>query len=223
MNEQHPDDLTPDDDDDAAFVDITPEGDEPAFDPETDFGQADDAEGLNLVGGEDAVEGDADVLDDESPELAAARGELAALRSKQEDTESKLLRTAADFQNFVRRSGLNIDEAKQEAYMKVAKSLVGVLDNFDRAMENFDPETASAADVLAGVESTKAALLQALGSFGMSKIEVAPGDAFDPNLHEALMQQPSEEFESGCVSQQFLPGYTMNNLPVRAAQVSVAQ
>lgn len=222
MNEQHPDDLTPGDDD-AAFVDITPEGDEPAFDPETDFGQADDAEGLNLVGGEDAVEGDADVLDDESPELAAARGELAALRSKQEDTESKLLRTAADFQNFVRRSGLNIDEAKQEAYMKVAKSLVGVLDNFDRAMENFDPETASAADVLAGVESTKAALLQALGSFGMSKIEVAPGDAFDPNLHEALMQQPSEEFESGCVSQQFLPGYTMNNLPVRAAQVSVAQ
>ena len=107
--------------------------------------------------------------------------------------------------------------------MKVAKSLVGVLDNFDRAMENFDPETASAADVLAGVDSTRTSLLQALGGFGMAKIEVAPGDVFDPNLHEALMQQPSEEFDSGCVSQQFLPGYTLNDLPVRAAQVGVAQ
>ena len=57
----------------------------------------------------------------------------------------------------------------------------------------------------------------------MAKIEVAPGDVFDPNLHEALMQQPSEEFDSGCVSQQFLPGYTLNDLPVRAAQVGVAQ
>jgi len=216
MNDTHPDDLTHGDDDESAFVDLTPEGDEPAFDPDTEFAEM-EAGGagpdLSLV-----EEGD-----DESPALAAARSELNALRAKHEEAESKLLRTAADFQNFVRRSGLNIDEARQEAYMKVARSLVGVLDNFDRAMENFDPATASAADVLAGVESTRAALVQALGSFGLAKIEVAPGDAFDPNLHEALMQQPSEDVESGCVSQQFLPGYTMNDQPVRAAQVSVAQ
>jgi len=214
MSEPHSDDvITPDDD--SPLVDLTPEGDEPAFDPETEFAKMDSADTgeQDLAGSED----------DESPELAAARAELVALRAKHEESESKLLRTAADFQNFVRRSGLNVDEAKQEAYMKVAKSLVGVLDNFDRAMENFDPETASAADVLAGVDSTRAALLQALSSFGLAKIEVVPGDAFDPNLHEALMQQPSEEFESGCVSQQFLPGYTLNNLPVRAAQAGVAQ
>lgn len=214
-HDPRPDDLIPGDDDESAFVDLTPEGDEPAFDPETEFAEMESG-GLGLAGG-----GGGD--GDESPELAAARAELNSLRAKQEETESKLLRTAADFQNFVRRSGINIDEAKQEAYMKVAKSLVGVLDNFDRAMENFDPETASAADVLTGVESTQAALLQALGSFGLAKIVVAPGDAFDPNLHEALMQQPSEDVESGCVSQQFLPGYTINGLPVRAAQVSVAQ
>ena len=216
MNENDPDDLNPGDDDESAFVDLTPEGDEPAFDPEAEFAamEAGDGPDLSLAG---------EVGEEESPELAAARSELATLRAKQEETESKLLRTAADFQNFVRRSGLNIDEAKQEAYMKVSKSLVGVLDNFDRAMENFDPETASAADVLEGVDSTRAALIQALGTFGLAKIEVSPGDHFDPNLHEALMQQPSEDIESGCVSQQFLPGYTLNDLPVRAAQVSVAQ
>ena len=217
MNDTHPDDLAPGDDEESAFVDLTPEGDEPAFDPETEFTAMESGDG---VGPDLGLAGEGD---DESPELAAARSELNALRAKYEESESKLLRTAADFQNFVRRSGLNIDEAKQEAYMKVARSLVGVLDNFDRAMENFDPETAAAADVLAGVDSTRAALVQALGTFGLAKIEVAPGDAFDPNLHEALMQQPSEDVESGCVSQQFLPGYTMNGLPVRAAQVSVAQ
>ena len=221
MNEHDPNDLNADDE--GEFVDLTPDGGDLSF----DFSEmeAADPNELNLGDADAATDvGDAgDASGEESPELAAARGELAAIRSKHEEAESKLLRTAADFQNFVRRSAINIDEAKQEAYMKVAKSLVGVLDNFDRAMENFDPETASAADVLAGVESTRTSLLQALGNFGMAKIEVAPGDVFDPNLHEALMQQPSEEFDSGCVSQQFLPGYTLNDLPVRAAQVGVAQ
>ena len=181
MNEHDPNDLNAADE--GEFVDLTPEGDDLSF----DFAEmeAADPNDMNL--------GDADeAIGDESPELAAARGELTELRAKHEEAESKLLRTAADFQNFVRRSAINIDEAKQEAYMKVAKSLVGVLDNFDRAMENFDPETASAADVLAGVDSTRTSLLQALGNFGMAKIEVAPGDVFDPNLHEALMQQPSD-------------------------------
>lgn len=221
MNEHDPNDLNADDE--GEFVDLTPDGGDLSF----DFSEmeAADPNELNLGDADAATDvGDAgDASGEESPELAAARGELAAIRSKHEEAESKLLRTAADFQNFVRRSAINIDEAKQEAYMKVAKSLVGVLDNFDRAMENFDPETASAADVLAGVDSTRTSLLQALGGFGMAKIEVAPGDVFDPNLHEALMQQPSEEFDSGCVSQQFLPGYTLNDLPVRAAQVGVAQ
>ena len=218
MNEHDPNDLNADDE--GEFVDLTPDGGDLSF----DFSEmeAADPNEMNL-GDADEASDVGDASGEESPELAAARGELTELRAKHEEAESKLLRTAADFQNFVRRSAINIDEAKQEAYMKVAKSLVGVLDNFDRAMENFDPETASAADVLAGVDSTRTSLLQALGNFGMAKIEVAPGDVFDPNLHEALMQQPSEEFDSGCVSQQFLPGYTLNDLPVRAAQVGVAQ
>ena len=173
-----------------------------------------DGPDLSLAGDGDEVE---------SPELAAARSELATLRAKQEETESKLLRTAADFQNFVRRSGLNIDEAKQEAYMKVAKSLVGVLDNFDRAMENFDPETASAADVLEGVDSTRAALIQAWARLAWRKSKWPPATPSTPTCTKPSCSSPRKTVESGCVSQQFLPGYTLNDFPVRAAQVSVAQ
>ena len=220
MNDRPTDNELPEDAEDG-FVDLTPDGDDPGFaDGPFDMSEL---EALAEGGGEEEVGGEDRDPAEVSAELEATRGEVNALQAKLAESENKLLRTAADFQNFVRRSAINIDEAKQEAYMKVAKALVGVLDNYDRAMENFDPETASAADVLVGVESTKATLLQALASFGLTKIEVAPGDAFDPNLHEALMQQPSEEFESGQVANQFLPGYVLNNFPVRAAQVSVAQ
>ncbi|MEM9915943.1 MAG: nucleotide exchange factor GrpE [Planctomycetota bacterium] len=166
-----------------------------------------------------------DALD---PEAAAAQAEaviddeFASLQKERDELEAKLMRTAADYQNFVRRSQLNLDATKQETLMKVAKSLVGVMDNFDRALE-LDPETTSAEDVQKGAATIQAALLQALESFGLKKITVEPGDEFDPNLHEALMRQPSNEIESNHVAAQFMPGYILNDQPVRPAQVSVAE
>ena len=153
------DDHTPDGEE--AFVDLTPEGDEPAFDPATDFAAMDPAEGEigapHLAEHDELDDGD-DAGEPESPELAAARAELAELTTKHADVEGKLLRTAADFQNFVRRSAQNEEDAKQQTLMKVAKALVPVLDNFDRALE-LDPETTSALDLLKGSESIRATLL----------------------------------------------------------------
>ncbi|MEE9403773.1 MAG: nucleotide exchange factor GrpE [Algisphaera sp.] len=240
MNDNTDLNVPSDADDEGGFVDLTPEGDEPQFDnTEFDFaefsertkdqkGSGDQTDQAGQTGQtgqeEEQTEDVAGVLGEtESPELAAARSEINALQAKLEETESKLLRTAADFQNFVRRAAQNVDEAKQEALMKVSKSLVGVLDNFDRATENFDPETASGTEVLEGVESIRAALMQALGGFGLQRLDVAPGDDFDPNVHEALMRQPSEDVESGQIAMQMMPGYMLNDTPVRPVQVGVAQ
>lgn len=196
---QEDDPYVPEDEAEAVSeFDLTPEGEEPsleaALDPEAAAAQA------------------SGVIEDEFATLQAERDEL----------EAKLLRTAADYQNFVRRSQLNLDAMKQETLMKVAKSLVGVMDNFDRALE-LDPETTSAADMQKGSASIQSALIQALEGFGLKKITVEPGDEFDPNLHEALMRQPSEEIESNHVAAQFMPGYVLNDQPVRPAQVSVAE
>ncbi|MEM6855524.1 MAG: nucleotide exchange factor GrpE [Planctomycetota bacterium] len=188
----------PADETEAGEFDLTPDGEEPTL--------------------EDALD----------PEAAAAQAEaviedeFAALQKERDELEAKLMRTAADYQNFVRRSQLNLDATKQETLMKVAKSLVGVMDNFDRALE-LDPETTSAEDVQKGAATIQAALLQALEGFGLKKITVEPGDEFDPNLHEALMRQPSDEIESNHVAAQFMPGYVLNDQPVRPAQVSVAE
>ncbi|MEM8736860.1 MAG: nucleotide exchange factor GrpE [Planctomycetota bacterium] len=198
MNDsRHPpqdDGYLPDDPEAISEFDLTPDGEEPKLDAQA---AADDAGA---------------VLDEGFATLQAERDEL----------EAKLMRTAADYQNYVRRSQQNLDATKQETLMKVAKSLVGVLDNFDRALE-LDPEVTSPADVHKGVESIRASLLQALEGFGLQKITVEPGDEFDPNLHEALMRQPVEGIASNHVAAQFMPGYVLKNQPVRPAQVSVAE
>jgi molecular chaperone GrpE len=191
----------PDDERAVSEFDLTPEGQEPAA-PEP---------GEALTPNEAAADAEA-VIDDG----------FATLQRERDDLESKLMRTAADYQNFVRRTQVNIDAAKQETLMKVARALVGVLDNFDRALE-VDVDQTSAADVQKGAESIRASLLQALEGFGVRKLTVEPGDEFDPNLHEALMRQPSDEVESNHVALQLMPGYVLKDQPVRPAQVSVAE
>ena len=194
--------------------DPTPQDDLPVSDEEAEAVGAFD---LTPDGEEPTLE---DAL---APEARDAADEaFAALQRERDELEAKLMRTAADYQNFVRRSQANLEAEKQEALMKVAKALVGVLDNFDRALE-LDPETTGPADMQQGVVSIQASLLQALEGFGMKKITVEPGDEFDPNLHEALMRQPSDEIESNHIAAQFMPGYILKDHPVRPAQVSVAE
>ena len=196
-NPTHPD--TPDEprnpaaDDDAAY-DLTPDGEEPTPDGSASGG-----------GPSDGVQQRFD-----------------ALQAERDELEQKLLRTAADYQNFIRRANQNVDSARQESLSSVAKSMVTVLDHFDRALQ-LDAETTSTADVLGGVRSIKDELLRALERFGLTRLDVEPGTEFDPNLHEALMRQPSDDVESGSVAAQFQPGYLLNDRPIRPAQVSVAE
>ncbi len=164
---------------------------------------------------EPTLEGDA-----ESGELVDER--FAALQAERDELEAKLLRTAADYQNYVRRSQQNLDAARQETLMRVARELVPVLDNFDRALE-LKAEAVSSVDVQKGVESIRSSLLQALEGFGMKRLDVEVGHEFDPHVHEALMRQPSETVESNHIAMVLLPGYMLKEQPVRPAQVSVAE
>lgn len=204
-NPPQEDPYVPEDDEVGSEFDLTPDGDEPSFD--------------------DVLNPEGEPTDAEAPtaeEFASVRQRAAQAEAARDEFESKLMRTAADYQNFVRRSQLNLQAEKQETLMKVAKSLVGVLDNFDRALE-LDPETTSPADMQHGIVSIQASLTQALEGFGLKKITVEPGDEFDPNLHEALMRQPVEGVEPNHIAAQFMPGYILKDHPVRPAQVSVAE
>ncbi|MEM1354311.1 MAG: nucleotide exchange factor GrpE [Planctomycetota bacterium] len=161
----------------------------------------------------------------DAAEAEATGEEMALLNQLQEerdDLEQRLMRVSADYQNFARRAAHNVESAAQQKLMDIARALVTVLDHFDRALEA-DPETTSAQDLLGGVTIVKNELLAALGRFGIERLEVGPGDEFDPNRHEALMRQPSEDVQANHVTMQLQPGYTLGDKVVRPAQVSVAE
>lgn len=145
-----------------------------------------------------------------------------AVAKERDELEDRLKRTAADFQNFVRRSEQNLTLARDQQLLDVARGLVTVLDHFDRALE-VDPEKTSTKDLLAGVVMVRDELLRALQRFGIERLDVEQGAPFDPNRHEALMRQSVEGVESNHVTAQFQPGYMLKDKTIRPAQVGVAE
>ena len=146
---------------------------------------------------------------------------LSALQRERDDFESRLLRTQADYQNYIRRAQANAQRESEQSVIGVVKSLTMVLDHFDRAL-SLDPETTPTQTLLEGVTSIRDELLRTLGRYGVSVIEAEPGDAFDPERHEALMRTPHDTIEAGHIVQQLEPGYAVNDKAVRPAKVSIA-
>ena len=151
-------------------------------------------------------------------ELAEAAGVLAQDRA---ELQSRLQRTLADFQNFQRRSRTNEDEARRQGTAGVVQSVVSVLDHFDLALTQ-NIETASAESILGGVRVIKDELIRVLTSHGVSVIEPEIGSEFDPNRHEAIVQQPSAAHDPGAVVATMQPGYAIGERVIRPAKVAVA-
>jgi molecular chaperone GrpE len=158
-------------------------------------------------------------------DLAALMDRLGAMESELEAAKSRSMRLMADFQNFQRRAANNEVVAKQSGISSVATSVVGVLDHFDVALRQ-DLDRASAQQILEGVRVIREELLRSLSKHGVAIIEPRPNDEFRPGIHEAVMQQPMEGVESGCVSMCLQPGYVLREgdaeRVIRAAKVSVA-
>ncbi len=148
--------------------------------------------------------------------------ELDALRRERDELKDQLLRVTADYQNYVRRAAQHSQSAAEQKLIEVARALMTVLDHFDRALD-VDAETTSATSMLEGMTMVRNELLQTLERFGVTRFEVAVGDEFDPNRHEAMMRQSVEGIEANHVTAQFQPGYALGDRTLRPAKVAVAQ
>lgn len=146
---------------------------------------------------------------------------LKQLQAERDELESKLLRVSADYQNFARRAQQNVDSAVEQKLMDMARSLATVMDHFDRALEGQSKDKAEG--VLQGIFMVHDELLSTLKRFGVERMDVEPGTEFDPNRHEALMRQPSDEIESNHITMQMQPGYVLGEKVIRPAQVGVAE
>ena len=146
---------------------------------------------------------------------------MDALQAERDELESKLLRVSADYQNFARRAQQNAESAVEQKLMDIAREIVTVMDHFDRALEGQNKD--EAAGVLQGVMMVHDEMLATLKRFGIERLDVEPGTEFDPNRHEALMRQPSDEIESNHITMQMQPGYVLGDKVIRPAQVGVAE
>ncbi len=146
---------------------------------------------------------------DTSPTLEQLTQRAAELEQQFADAQSKYLRSLADFQNFQRRASLNELEAKSQGRSQVVSSLLGVLDNFDLAL-NTDTAAASADQVIAGVRVIREELLRVLQSHGVGVINPQRGEEFDPNIHQAVVQQEADDLGPGRIVSTLQTGYTLN-------------
>lgn len=165
-------------------------------------------------GEHDAIEAQPEA---QSPEAEATE---PTLEEQLADMEERYRRALADFQNFQRRTAVNLQREREAGMAGVVEALIPVIDNCYLAL-NMDPEAVSAEQVLAGVRGIVDQFVQAIGKYGVEPIEPQAGDEFNPGRHEAMLQTESEDVEPGCVVQLFQRGYAMGERVVRPAQVSV--
>ena len=135
--------------------------------------------------------------------------------------EDKVKRQLAEFENFRNRT----EKEKQAMFEIGAKSVIEkilpVIDNFERGFATVEPEDKEDAFV-DGMQRVYKQLITELEAIGVKPIE-AVGKEFDPNLHNAVMQVASEEYETGIVAQELQKGYTYRETVVRHSMVSVVE
>lgn len=133
--------------------------------------------------------------------------------------EDKVKRQLAEFENFRNRTEKEKAAMFEVGAKSVIEKILPVIDNFERGFATVDPEDEGDAFV-GGMQQVYKQLMKELADIGVKPIE-ALGQEFDPNLHNAVMQVESEEYESGVVAQELLKGYTYRDSVVRHSMVAV--
>lgn len=155
--------------------------------------------------------------DDAAQEVEALKLEVAQLKEQ-------ALRYAAEAENTKRRAEREMNDARAYAIQKFARDLLGAADNLGRATAHSPKDSTDPAvkNFIIGVEMTEKELQSAFERNGLKKIDPAKGDKFDPHLHQAVTEQPSNEVAAGGVLMVMQAGYELMGRLVRPAMVAVA-
>ena len=147
--------------------------------------------------------------------------EVTMLKNQIAELEKSALRHQADLENFRKRSRAQVQEQLKYASLPLISQLLESVDNLNRATEMADGESADAAGIVEGVKMVSQQLGNLLEQQGCKKIE-AVGQPFDPNCHQAVQMQPSDEFEANTVMTEVRAGFMLHDRVIRPAQVFVS-
>ena len=142
-----------------------------------------------------------------------------ALKQKVEELEDRVKRQMAEFENFRKRTEKEKTAMFEVGAKSVIEKILPVVDNFERGLGSI-PEEENGSAFAEGMSMIYKQLTGELDKLGVKPIE-AVGTEFNPELHNAVMQVESEEYESGIVAQELLKGYTYRDTVVRHSMVAV--
>lgn len=157
---------------------------------------------------------------DEQTAAIESASEVDQLRAELAETKDRALRTQAELDNYRKRIQREMDDTLRYANMNLMRDLLPVVDNLHRAAESAE-KTSDVAALLAGVQMVASQFEDVLARHHCKRIP-AHGEAFDPNVHEAIAQQPSEEHPHGTVLLEATTGFQLHDRVVRPTQVIVS-
>ncbi|KMY31290.1 protein GrpE [Lysinibacillus xylanilyticus] len=173
------------------------------------------------VQAENVVE-ETEVVEEQKTELTIEEqyeAKLAELQAKLDDEESRHLRLRADFDNMRRRHQLDREAAEKFRAQSLLSDLLPVIDNFERALQ-VEASSEETASIVKGIEMVYRSLIEATEKEGLQVIK-AEGEQFDPNVHQAVMQEQDSEKETGIVLRELQKGFMLKERVLRPTMVSV--
>lgn len=152
---------------------------------------------------------------------ATKERECEALKAQSEDRQNQYLRLAADFENFRRRTQKEKEDLEVQIKCATVIELLSVVDNFERARSQIKPQSDSEMNIHKSYQGVYKDMVDRLKKIGVSPMR-AEGKEFDPNLHEAVMREPTAEYAEGIVIEELVRGYVLGERVLRHAMVKVA-
>jgi len=162
--------------------------------------------------------------EEQSPEaeIAMLYAELEAAKQTIADQKDGVVRAAADVDNIRRRAAQDVEKAHKFALEKFANELLPVIDNLERAIEFSDKENEALKPLLEGIDMTVKSFNDAVAKFGVEIVN-PQGEQFNPDFHQAMSIQPSNDVTPNTVLAVMQKGYTLNGRLLRPAMVMVSK
>ncbi|MGD1907826.1 MAG: nucleotide exchange factor GrpE [Leptolyngbyaceae cyanobacterium] len=154
-------------------------------------------------------------------ESAESSRQVADLTAQLEDRTSQYVRITADFENYRRRTNREREEQEVQIKCNTISELLPVIDNFERARAQIKPQTEAEMSIHKSYQSVYKQLVDCLKRIGVAPMR-AEGQEFDPNFHEAVMREPTDQHEEGTVMEELVRGYLLEEKVLRHAMVKVA-
>ncbi|WP_076918546.1 nucleotide exchange factor GrpE [Pseudoalteromonas sp. SK18] len=161
---------------------------------------------------------------EQSPEaeIAMLYAELETAKQTIADQKDSVVRAAADVDNMRRRAAQDVEKAHKFALEKFANELLPVIDNLERAIEFSDKENETLKPLLEGIDMTVKSFNDAVAKFGVEIVN-PQGEQFNPDFHQAMSIQPSNDVTPNTVLAVMQKGYTLNGRLLRPAMVMVSK